>query len=61
MLPARIDALESEERHLSAEVSGPDFYKLSADDIRSVLARLEALQQELHGAYARWDELDNLK
>ena len=59
-LPARIEALETEQQRLTAEVAAPDFYKRSADDIRAALARLEVLSDEIHDAYARWDELDSL-
>jgi ATP-binding cassette subfamily F protein uup len=57
-LPPRIEALESEQRALAEKVASADFYKESADAIRASLARVEALQRELTGAYARWGELD---
>jgi ABC transport system ATP-binding/permease protein len=60
-LPAAIDALEQEERALTARIAGPDFYKESADSIKQALARTEALQKELAAAYARWAELDAVK
>jgi len=58
-LPARIEALEAEERRLTAEVTRQDFYRESADTIRDTLARLDALRRELLEAYARWSELDS--
>jgi ATP-binding cassette subfamily F protein uup len=58
-LPALIDALEEEQRLLSARVSAPEFYREPSPEIAAALARLEALQQELTTAYARWDELDS--
>jgi ABC transport system ATP-binding/permease protein len=58
-LPARIDALEAEERELNARVAGPDFYKEGGSAIAAALARLEAIAQELSVAYARWEELDS--
>ncbi|HET6956306.1 MAG TPA: ATP-binding cassette domain-containing protein [Vicinamibacterales bacterium] len=60
-LPAAIDALEREERALTARIAGPDFYKESADSIKQALARTEALQKELAAAYARWAELDAIR
>ncbi len=57
-LPSVIESLESEERELNARVTGPDFYKEAADEIRSALARVDGLQSKLSDAYARWDELD---
>ena len=59
-LPARIEALEEEERALNARVAGPDFYKEGGPAIAAALARLDALARELSAAYARWEELDSL-
>ena len=58
-LPAAIEALESEQRELGERISRPDFYKESADEIRAALARVDKLEHELAGSYARWDELDS--
>jgi ATP-binding cassette subfamily F protein uup len=57
-LPARIDALEAEQRHLEAAVSDADFYKEDAARIAEVLARRDAVHAALLAAYARWDALD---
>src|SRR5262249_44981958 len=59
LLPARIEALESEQRTLNARIAGPEFYKETAGAIREALARAEALRQELADAYTRWDELES--
>jgi ATP-binding cassette subfamily F protein uup len=58
-LPARIEALESEQRALAESIAGDGFYRESAETIEASLARVEALQRELTGAYARWDDLDS--
>ena len=58
-LPARIDALEEEQRTLERTIAGPEFYKEPAATINATLARLDALQNELIEAYARWEELDS--
>jgi ATP-binding cassette subfamily F protein uup len=58
-LPARIEALETEQRRLQAEVASADFYKRSATDIHEALARLEELETLLLAAYSRWDALDS--
>ncbi len=58
-LPARIEALEAEERQLDAAIAGPEFYKEPSADIERTLARLEVVRQELLTAYARWDELES--
>ena len=57
-LPARIDALEEEQSRLRKESESPDFYKESADHIRKVLARLDALGPELEHTIERWLDLD---
>jgi ATP-binding cassette subfamily F protein uup len=56
-LPARIEALESEQLRLHDEASAPEFYKASPDRIRDVLARIEAIGPELEQAMARWLQL----
>jgi ABC transport system ATP-binding/permease protein len=60
-LPAKIDALESEQRALAARVAGPGFYKEAADTIKESLARVDQLQKDLAVLYARWGELDGGK
>jgi ATP-binding cassette subfamily F protein uup len=57
-LPGHIEALEAEQQRLRHESESPDFYRESADHIRAVLARLEALGPELEAALARWVELE---
>ena len=58
-LPARIEALETEQRDLEVAIAGPDFYKESAAAIEEALARREAVHEELLHALARWDELES--
>jgi ATP-binding cassette subfamily F protein uup len=58
-LPARIEALEAEQRALNERVAGVDFYKEPADAIRVALARVDTLQAELTAAYARWHDLES--
>ncbi len=60
-LPKRIEALEREQRELSATVAAPDFYKKPAAEITALMARLDAIPAELLTAYARWDELEGLR
>ena len=55
-----IGELEPETGHVRRGANvHPDFYKESGETIKQTLARLEALQDELIEAYARWDELDS--
>jgi ABC transport system ATP-binding/permease protein len=58
-LPARIEALEAEQRELNARIGHAEFYKEPAATIELTLARLTELQDALALAYARWDELDS--
>jgi ABC transport system ATP-binding/permease protein len=58
-LPARIEALESEQRALGQRIAGSDFYKEAAEAIKASLARVDELQRELTAVYARWDALES--
>ena len=57
-LPARIEALEAEQRSLSAEMESPDFYKSGGERINVVMARLAVVGEELETLLSRWLELD---
>jgi len=57
-LPAHIEALEAERERLRHESASPEFYKTSADHIRAVLARIEAIGPELEAALGRWVALE---
>jgi ABC transport system ATP-binding/permease protein len=59
-LPARIEALEDEQKRLQEEVAGPEFYRAAADHIQTVLARIDRLHRELEDALARWVELEEI-
>jgi ABC transport system ATP-binding/permease protein len=58
-LPARIEALESEQRALGQRIAGSEFYKEAAEAIKASLARVDELQRELTAVYARWDALES--
>ena len=58
-LPARIEALEAEQRALGATIADPGFYKQSAATITAALDRSQAIERELVDLYARWDILDS--
>ena len=57
-LPHRIEALEVEQRQLMARMGEPAFYKQDAIEITRSANRLKELEEELRGAYARWEELE---
>jgi ATP-binding cassette subfamily F protein uup len=58
-LPARIEALEAEERQLNGAIAAPEFYKEGRASIEQALTRLNEVQGLLLEAYARWDDLDS--
>jgi ATP-binding cassette subfamily F protein uup len=58
-LPARIEALEGEQRALSATIAAPEFYKEPAVTITGAVARLDEIRGQLDDLYARWDALDS--
>jgi ABC transport system ATP-binding/permease protein len=58
-LPARIDALEDEQRALAAAIAASEFYKEAPGAIAATLDRTARIDRELTDLYARWDELDS--
>ncbi len=57
-LPARIDALEAEQRALYGAMADPLFYRQDGAEIARKKARLDALELELAEAYRRWEEFE---
>ncbi len=41
-------------------MAAPDFYTTPAGEVARMRTRLEALEDEIHAAYARWLELEAL-
>jgi ABC transport system ATP-binding/permease protein len=58
-LPARIEALETEQSELQLRTAQADFYRQPGAAITSALERLEALGNELEECYARWQSLES--
>jgi ATP-binding cassette subfamily F protein uup len=58
-LPARIEALEAEQKALAERIASSEFYKEAPETINASLERVEALQRELLAVYTRWDELES--
>jgi ATP-binding cassette subfamily F protein uup len=58
-LPARIEALEAEQRQLETAVAAPEFYREPREAITATLARLDEVKRTLAAAYERWDDLDS--
>lgn len=59
MLPARIEALETEQHDIQQQVGSAEFYRLDKDVVTRVLARLEAVNSELDECYGRWALLED--
>ncbi|TKA89460.1 ATP-binding cassette domain-containing protein [Guyparkeria sp. SB14A] len=57
-LPARIEALESEQAELQTAINDPTFYQGDAAEIEATLARVTELEGELEAALERWMELE---
>jgi ATP-binding cassette subfamily F protein uup len=60
-LPARIEALEKEQRELHAALSAPELYRSAGATVAGLNARREELGRELEAAFVRWDELESLR
>ena len=58
-LPAHIEALEAEQARLQNESASSAFYKESAAHIKGVLARIDAIAQDLETVLARWVALES--
>jgi ATP-binding cassette subfamily F protein uup len=57
-LPARIEALETEQRELTDLQGRPDFYKQSPSEQARVRSRSTEIAAALETAYARWESLE---
>jgi len=59
--PAEIRDVLVVQGELHTRLADPDFYKSAGGEVAAVNTRLAALEQELEGAFLRWDELESLK
>jgi ABC transport system ATP-binding/permease protein len=60
-LPARIEALETEQATLKMEMESADFYKSGAERISAVMTRLDQGARELEQLLERWMVLEERK
>jgi ABC transport system ATP-binding/permease protein len=58
-LPGRIELLEAEQHQLAAEMADPAFFQRDNAVITQTVNRLKELENELAGAYQRWEELEH--
>jgi ATP-binding cassette subfamily F protein uup len=57
-LPALIEALEAERAGIYESLAAPDFYKQEGSTLPAAKARIEELDNEIPGAYERWEFLE---
>jgi len=60
-LPGRIEELEKEQKGIYEQMAGPGFYKVSGENITKARARIDEIDKDLKAAYARWEELEEIK
>jgi ATP-binding cassette subfamily F protein uup len=60
-LPARIEALETEQVALTTKLADPAFYKKEPGAFSAAKTRLDALELDLAAALARWEELEIIR
>ena len=59
-LPRTIETLEGEKQSIFASMASPGYYATPAEEIARIRERLDAIEAEIHKAYARWMELEAL-
>ncbi|MGA2840960.1 MAG: ATP-binding cassette domain-containing protein [Steroidobacteraceae bacterium] len=57
-LPGLIQRLELEQAKLTAAIGDPDFYRHSPQEAGVAVHRLKSVEQELEGAFSRWETLE---
>jgi ATP-binding cassette subfamily F protein uup len=57
-LPARIEALETEQAALHARLADPALYQGDGSQVAAVKTRMDALEAELADCYQRWEDLE---
>ncbi len=60
-LPGLIEDLEQEQKNLFDQMSDPEFYKKSGENISKIKSRLEELKVLLASSYDRWEELETIR
>ncbi len=60
-IPARLESLEAEQKELARRLADPAIYKDRGIDVKAMAARNGAIDTELTGLLARWEELEARK
>ncbi|WP_100641442.1 ABC transporter ATP-binding protein [Alteromonas facilis] len=58
-LPALIQELEERQGQLQESINSPEFFSQPAEQTTPILNQLADVEQQLEGAYLRWDELES--
>jgi ATP-binding cassette subfamily F protein uup len=58
-LPEKIEALETEQNTLNAELADPDIYRTDPQRVKVLQARLAAIDTKLEQVMLRWEELES--
>ncbi|SEF50156.1 ATP-binding cassette domain-containing protein [Nitrosomonas ureae] len=58
-LPAKIDTLEQEQANIILRLNEPTTYRDYPDEAKALQLRLAAIEKELTGCFARWEELES--
>jgi ABC transport system ATP-binding/permease protein len=57
-LPAKLEALEREQKEIAARLADPVIYSDRSADVRAIIGQHEAIEAELSRMLARWEELE---
>jgi ATP-binding cassette subfamily F protein uup len=57
-LPAQIETLEAQRDKLQSQLADPAVYQQRSDRFGALMGQLEAVEEALRAAYARWQELE---
>jgi ATP-binding cassette subfamily F protein uup len=60
-MPGLIERLEKEQEELYLTMTDPEYYKKTAEEIKTINERSDKIKEELSTAFDRWDFLDQLK
>ena len=60
-MPARIQALETEQAQIGARLADPALYSGAPDEIRQLQKRYAAIEEELTVCLRRWEELEAMR
>lgn len=58
-LPAKIESLESEQKHVHAELADPDLYRVNPEKVKVLQTKLSKIEAEIEAVMARWELLES--